>query len=112
MGSIKGITVTLYKKTLSGYDDFNEPIFTETQVQVSNVLVYPTTTQENLELTNLYGRKAVHTLGIPKGDTNTWENCQVSFFGKDFRVFGIPTEGIEDNIPLEWNKKVTVEIYE
>ena len=107
-----GITVTLYDVTLTGTNEFNEPIYTETPVQVNNVLVAPTSTQEILDSINLYGRKAVYTLAIPKGDTHEWENRKVSFFGKDFRVFGIPTEGIDENIPLAWNKKVTVEVYE
>lgn len=111
MAVIKGIEVTLYQKTQTGTDAFNTPIYTETPVQVSNVLVYPTTATENLELTNLYGKKAVYTLAIPKGDTHEWQDSKISFFGKDFRSFGIPQEGIEENIPLEWNKKVTVEIY-
>ena len=112
MANIKGIDVTLYTKTQTGTDAFNEAIYTETPITVHNVLVYPTTAQENLETVNLYGRKAVYTLGIPKGDTNVWDNCRVSFWGKDFKVFGIPQEGIEDNIPLLWNKKVMVEVYE
>ncbi len=29
-----------------------------------------------------------------------------------WRSFGIPSQGIEDMIPLDWNKKVTVERYE
>lgn len=112
MASITGIEVTLYVKTQTGTDAFNQAIYTETPVQVSNVLVYPTTNQENLELTNLYGKKAVYTLAIPKGDTHEWEDSKITFFGKDFRSFGIPQEGIENNIPLLWNKKVTVEVYE
>jgi len=51
-------------------------------------------------------------LAIPKGDTNIWEDQEVRFFGERFRVFGKPLQGIDDLIPLEWNKKVTVERYE
>lgn len=112
MANIKGIDVILYKKVQTGKDAFNQAIYTETPVTVSNVLVYPTSVAENLDITNLYGRKAVYTLAIPKGDTNDWENCRISFFGKDFQSFGIPQEGIDENIPLDWNKKVTVDIYE
>ena len=110
---IRGITVTLYEpKGVTGEDPFGAPIKTETAVQVNNVLVSPTSAQEILDAINLYGRKAVYTLAIPKGDTHSWENARVSFFGKDFRVFGIPLEGIECDIQLAWNKKVTVEVYE
>ena len=112
MGKISGITVTLYEQTQSGTDAFGEPIYTETPVQVSNVLVTPTSSTETLETINLYGKKAVYTLAIPKEDTHDWTDKKVSFFGQDFRTIGIPIEGIEEMIPLEWNKKVTVERYE
>lgn len=112
MGSIKGITVTLYEQTQTGTDAFNDPIYTETAINVDNVLVYPSTQTEILETVNLYGRKAVYTLGIPKGDTHNWENCRIDFFGQSWRSFGIPSQGIEDMIPLDWNMKVTVERYE
>lgn len=109
---IRGITVTLYERTISGYDNFGAPQYTEIPVQVDNVLVSPTTSQEILDSINLYGKKAVYTMAIPKGDTHDWVDKHVSFFGKDFRVFGIPLVGIECDIPLAWNKKVTVEVYE
>lgn len=112
MGSIKGITVTLYEQTQAGTDAFNDPIYTETAINVDNVLVYPSTQTEILETVNLYGRKAVYTLGIPKGDTHNWENRRIDFFGQSWRSFGIPSQGIEDMIPLDWNMKVTVERYE
>ena len=112
MGSIKGITVTLYEQTQTGTDVFNDPIYTETAINVDNVLVYPSTQTEILETVNLYGRKAVYTLGIPKGDTHNWENRRIDFFGQSWLSFGIPSQGIEDMIPLDWNMKVTVERYE
>lgn len=109
---MRGITVTLYEARHLGDTMFGEAIMDETPVEVENVLVAPSTTEEILDTVNLYGRKAVYTLGIPKGDTHDWENRRVDFFGKSWRTFGIPTEGIEDLIPLDWNKKVMVERYE
>ena len=108
---MKGITVKLYERTQSGADAFNRPIYTELPVDVANVLVAPADTggQELLDALNLTGRKAVYTLAIPKGDTHSWEGCRVDFFGESWRVVGIPTEGVEDLIPLAWNKKVQVE---
>ena len=109
---IKGITVILYEVTKTGEDPVGAPIYAETPVQVDNVLVEPVGSSEVLDNLNLYGRKAVYTLGLPKGDNHEWDNRKVSFFGQDFRVFGLPIEGIEENIPLDWNKKITVEKYE
>ena len=108
---LKGITVTLITKTQTGTDPFGAPIYTETETEVENVLVAPTSTTEVLDRLALTGRKAVYTLAIPKGDENTWENQEVRFFGERGRAFGIPEQGIDDLIPLEWNKKVTVERY-
>lgn len=109
---MRGITVTLYEQTQTGTDEFNAPVFDESPVEVENVLVAPASAAEILDTVNLYGRKAVYTLAIPKGDIHDWENKRVSFFGADWRTFGIPTEGIEALIPLSWNKKVMVERYE
>lgn len=114
MGKItsQGITVTLYEETQIGEDAFNQAIFKETPVEVENVLVTPSSQSEILDSVNLYGKKAVYTLAIPKGDTHDWEDRRVDFFGERWRVFGIPSEGIDGLIPLDWNKKVTVERYE
>lgn len=111
MAKIKGITVTLIGKIETGKDPFGKPIYEDIEVLVENVLVSPTLTDDVVNQLNLTGKKAVYTLAIPKGDTNTWEDQEVRFFGKRWRVFGIPLEGIEELIPLDWNKKVMVERY-
>ncbi len=109
---IKGITVTLYSTTQTSTDAFGAPVYVETTAAVDDVLVAPSSSTEVLDTVNLYGKKAVYTLGIPKGDTHDWMDKKVSFFGETWHTFGIPQEGIEDNIPLRWNKKVFVERYE
>lgn len=110
---MKGISITLYDRTATGLDELNHPIYSETAKVVSNVLVAPMSTNEVLETYNLTGRKAVYQLGIPKGDTNDWTaGKRVVFFGENWRIIDIPEEGIEELIPLDWNKKVRVERYE
>lgn len=108
---IKGRTIILLAKTQTGVDAFNRPVYTETPTEVENVLIAPLSDQEVLETLNLTGRKAVYQLGIPKGDSHEWENQRVQFFGETWSVIGIPTEGQDELIPLEWNKKVKVERY-
>lgn len=111
MAMIKGITVLLAVDTATGLvDEFNRAIFSTEFTEVSNVLVAPLSDTEVLESVNLTGRKAIYNIGIPKGDTHDWENKVVKFFGQTFKTIGKPTEGIEANIPLEWNKKVRCEI--
>lgn len=112
MSLIKGITVTLYEKTASGTDPFNRVTYTETATEVENVLVAPASANEILDTVNLYGKKAVYTMAIPKGDEHDWTDVRVNFFDQDWQTFGIPQEGIEANIPLDWNKKVLVARYE
>lgn len=112
MGKIKGITIQLIQKIETGKDPFGQPIYDNKPVDVENVLISPTSSDDVVNQLSLTGRKAVYTLAIPKGDTNDWENKEVLFFGERWRTFGIPLEGIEDLIPLEWNKKVMVERFE
>lgn len=114
MGRIRGrgITVTLYVKTLDGGEDaFGRPTYTETTVEVDNVLVGQPTSQEMLDTLNLTGKKVVYTLGIPKDDANTWTDAKVEFFGETWRTVGAPVMGIEDLVPLDWNAKIMVERY-
>jgi hypothetical protein len=111
--AIRGITITLYDVTQTGTDPLNKPIYTETPVAVDNVLVAPVNSTEQLETFNLTGRKAVYQMAIPKGDSHEWTaGKKVRFFDANWRIIGIPTEGIDELIPLDWNKKVQVERYE
>lgn len=107
----KGITITLFDTIQNGVDDFGAPIFEDKEILVDNILVTPTLSDDIVNQMSLTGKKAVYTLAIPKGDTHDWEDKEVLFFGKRWRTFGVPIEGIEDMIPLDWNKKVTVERY-
>lgn len=112
MARLKGITVTLINKVQTGTDPFDNPIYEDVEIEVDNVLVSPTSTDDVVNTMDLTGRKAVYTLAIPKGDTNDWENKEVRFFGERWRVIGMPLQGIDELIPLDWNKKVMVERYE
>ena len=111
MARLKGITITLVDKTSIGTDDFGAIIYEDVEISVDNVLVAPTSTDDIVNQMSLTGKKAVYTLAIPKGDTHDWEDKELKFFNQRWRTFGIPLEGIEDMIPLDWNKKVMVERY-
>lgn len=109
MPLIKGITITLYEQTETGVDGFNRVVFDEDPVLVDNVLVGEPSTQDVINELNMSGKRLAYTLAIPKGDTHDWTDKRVSFFGSMFRTIGEPIQGIEENIPLDWNKKVKVE---
>lgn len=109
---IHGIDVILHNEEQVGVDEFNRPVTEDVQIVVSNVLVYPTNTEDIANTLDLTGKKAVYDLCIPKGDTNDWTNAKVEFFGKIWRTIGIPKEYIEELVPLQWNKQIKVERYE
>lgn len=109
---IKGMTIILVEQTANGVDEFNRPKYTETEVSVENVLVGLPETSGITASNDLTGKKGSYVLGIPKGDTHEWKDRKVKFFGRTWKTFGYPIEGIETNIPLSWHKKVMVEAYE
>ncbi|MBO5628862.1 MAG: hypothetical protein J5965_07260 [Aeriscardovia sp.] len=109
---IKGITVILLEKEEIEKDAFNRMQYEEVEEKVENVLVAPASSDDVISQLNLTGKKAVYSLGIPKGDTHNWVDRRVKFFGKTWKTIGIPQEGIEELIPLDWNKKIEVERYE
>ena len=112
MVKMHGIPITLIDKQAVSTDPFGSPVVKDVEILVDNVLVAPATTEDVTTQMSLTGKKISYTLGIPKGDNNDWENKEVRFFDKRWRTVGIPLEGIEAMIPLEWNKKVMVERYE
>ena len=109
---MKGITVTLWERTQTGTDAFNDPVFALTSTTVDNVLVGQPTTDEVTSSTDLYGKKIEYMLGIPKGDTHDWTDTAVEFFGRTYRTFGDVIEGIEANVPTPWHHKIRVAAYE
>ncbi|HBO03726.1 MAG TPA: hypothetical protein DD432_03815 [Eubacterium sp.] len=111
MAMIKGITVVLVTKVKVGTDEFNAPVYEQKEEEIHNVLVAPASSDDIVTAQDLYGKKAVYTLAVPKGDEHDWTDEVVEFFGYKWKTFGFPIEGIESNIPLDWNKKVMVERY-
>ncbi len=109
---IKGITVTLINKTKTGVNEYGEPIITESTVEVENVLIGEPSSEDVLLESSISGKRLAYVLGIPKGDNHDWIDAEVEFFGERFKTIGKPTQGIEENVPLQWNKKVKVESYE
>ncbi|HEL0585126.1 TPA: hypothetical protein TUS99_000586 [Streptococcus equi subsp. zooepidemicus] len=112
MGKLKGISVVLIAKQVTGKDPFGKEITIDFDIEVENVLVAPATTEDITNQLSLTGKKVEYVLAIPKGDKHDWENKEVRFFGKKWRTVGLPLESIEGLIPLDWNKKVMVERYE
>lgn len=108
---IKGITIILYNKVKTGEDPLGKEVYEEIPVFVENVLIAPAqnVAGDIVTSTDFEGKKAQYVMAIPKGDTHIWEDRYVEFFGEMWKTIGIPQEGIEEMIPLMWNKKVMVE---
>lgn len=107
-----GIDITLKTKEQIGISGFNQPVYRDVEVIVSDVLVGEPNSEDIQTNLTAYGKKTSYTLAIPKGDTNIWEDAEVILpepFGGTYKVIGNPTAGIEANIPLRWNKKVNLE---
>lgn len=111
MGKIKGGSVVLHKRTINGYDPLGNPIYKYTDVTVENVLWNESSVDDLIDTNRLEGTQELYTLSIPKGDANTWLENTVTFNGKTYHCYA-EGEGMEDLIPLEWNKKVLVERYD
>lgn len=108
---LKGITVRLHVKTLTGVDDFGREEYSDSTVDVDNVLIgLPSET--DIVTAGQMGKHVSYTLGIPKTDTHEWQNTEVEFWGKKFRTVGMPVRGIDGLVPLAWGRNVMVELYE
>lgn len=110
---IKGITIYLKETSDGGTDPFGMPVEGKTTlIPIDDVLVGEPSTDDVTSALSLYGKKVSYTIAIPKGDTHDWINKEVVLpepFAGTYRTVGIPTAGIETNIPLRWNKKVRLE---
>lgn len=109
---MKGTTIQLAVKTQTGTDPFGAPIYSTEWVDVPDVLVGSPSTDDITESINLYGKKIIYMLGIPKGDTHDWVDADVKIWGQPYRTFGYPMTGEPENIPLRWGQNVRVERYE
>jgi phage protein len=75
---------------------------------VKNVLIGEPSSQDMTGFADESGL-ITYILAIPKGDTHSWTDKKISFFGENFRTVGYPLQGIEENMPLQWHKKVKVQ---
>lgn len=108
---MKGTTVKVLQKTVTGQNEMHEDIVTETWIDVPDVLVGQPTTDDITSTLQLYGKRIEYVLGIPKGDTNDWVDTEVEIWGEKYKTIGYPMTGEKENIPLRWGKNVKVERY-
>lgn len=108
---IKGETVKLIQKTSNGVDAFGAPKFTETEITVNDVLIGNPSADAVINELQLYGKKLLFVLGIPKGDTHNWQDTIVVIRGERYKTYGFPLTQTAANVPGRWNTQVKVEKY-
>lgn len=109
---MKGTTIQLGVKTQIGTDPFGAPEYSVIFEDVKDVLVGQPSTDDIKTSTDLFGKRLIYMIGIPKGDTHNWEDAEVIIWGKKFKTFGCPITGEQANIPLRWGQNVRVGYYE
>ena len=109
---IKGETIILIEKTITGKNPIGEPIATSQEVEVEDVLIGTPSTDAIVQDMNLYGKRLAYVLGIPKGDKHNWKDVEVYIRGQRFKSYGFPLTQTEENVPGKWNTQVKVECYE
>lgn len=109
---MRGETVKLLSKTATGTDPFGAAIYTETEIEVENVIIGNPSTDDVTTDMNLYGKQLLFVLGIPKGDTNDWKDKTVKIRGEKYKTYGFPLTQTDANVPGYWNTQVKVERYE
>lgn len=108
---IQGMTVQLVIKTVTGADPFGHPIFYEQVVDIDDVLVGQPSADDITSSVELYGKKCEYTLGIPRGDAHDWTDTVVYIRGEKYITLGYPVRGIDENVPLRWNRNIKVARY-
>ena len=110
------MTIQLVHRRKIGLDAFNRMVYGEEITEdIENVLIGQPSDADLATAQNLTGRRVSYVLGIPKGDKHDWENRKVILpapFSGIFRTIGFSVAGIDENMPLSWNRKVMVERFE
>lgn len=109
---MRGETVILLNKTKTGIDSFGADIYEEEEIEVKDVLIGSPSTDDIATNLNLYGKRLLFILGIPKGDTNNWKDATVIIRGERYKTYGFPLIQTEANVPGRWNTQVKVVLYE
>ena len=109
---MKGTTITITRKGISGYDRFGNATYAEMEETVDNVLVAPGSTSE-LEASRPEGVDVAYSLHFPKTFSGDLEGCLIALpapWGGTYRVIGKPGQYMDVNTPTRWHLPVEVEV--
>ena len=105
---IRGVDVTVTRRTATTCDAMGEPVFSLTTTTVGNVLWHEASTDEIDESTRMFGVECDLSLDFPKTYTDSLEGCTVNVNGDEYRVLGDPKGYMAENTPTPWNRSVKV----
>lgn len=100
-----GTTLTFKKKTSSTVDEFNNPVWTYTNISIDDCLIAPI-----VEVTNLREQQALEQsrnqvrIHLPKASSADVSNSTVTWGGKDFIVDNDSVVFMNENTPTRWNR--------
>lgn len=103
---ISGTDIAVIRPEMTGRDAMGEPVFSESEETVPNVLWHPATTDEIDETNRAFGVSCEIALDFPKSYTASLEGCRVRVDGRVYRVLGDPLPYMAANTPTPWNRSV------
>lgn len=107
---MKGITIEFTHREASGTDAFNNPTYTETQVEVEDCLVAPitepATAREQQAMEQSRDQVRVH---FPKTFTDSLAHASFVWGGKTFVLDSDSVPFMNENTPTRWNRYVRAE---
>ena len=102
---IAGTTLIFSKRTESGRDKLNNPVYTNTPISVDNCLIAPITEpvsiREQQAMNQSRDQVRIH---LPKAFTGDVSGSSVSWGGKQWRLDSDSTVFMDENTPGDWNR--------
>lgn len=104
----RGEKVTVTKRTETGRDSFNNPVFSMEEIEVDNVLVAPGAAADVIDSVRPEGTEVTYTLYFPKTFDGKLENEKINVRGEWLDVIGCPDRYSDELCPTSWNMVVMV----
>lgn len=99
---MRGETVIVDIKSPSGRDAFNALTYEPQQIEVSNVLCAPASSDDVLDSNRPDGAEVRYTLYFPKTFEQQLENTRVNVRGEWLNVIGSPNHFDASVCPTDW----------
>lgn len=112
MSIMRGIALTFTQRVESGgFDDFNNPIFTDQTFTIEDCLVAPVTEpQDRIESAALERDQTIVRIHLPKADDRDVSDSTMVYDGQTFRLIGKPVRFMTENTPTRWNRYMRAEV--